>query len=127
MQQRGEAFDDFIVALRELVKTCNFCSPACAAKSIRDQIIEGILDGDTIEHLLQQQNLTLDKAITMCRAEEPLKSNAQTSLFHRTILSLQFANNQPRNDHPSNSILRCAQVVEVDHVKEGVASVELTT
>ena len=73
VQQCGEAFDDFIVALRELVKTCNFCSPACAAKSIRDQIIEGILDGDTIEHLLQQQNLTLDKAITMCRAEEAAK------------------------------------------------------
>ena len=50
VQQRGETFDDFIVALRELVKTCNFCSPACTAKSIRDQIIEGILDGDTIDN-----------------------------------------------------------------------------
>ena len=68
-----QTFDDFLVALCELVKTCNFCSPACIEKSIRDQIIEGILDGDTTEHLLQQQDLTLDAAITMWRAEEAAK------------------------------------------------------
>ena len=39
-QQRGEAFDDFLVAIRGLVKTCNFCSPACMEKSTRDQVIE---------------------------------------------------------------------------------------
>jgi len=49
VQQCGEPFDDFLVALRELVKTCNFFSPCCITKSIRDQIIEGILNGNTIE------------------------------------------------------------------------------
>jgi len=73
VQQRGETFDDYLVALRELVKACNFCSPACTAKNIRDQLIEGILDGNTIEHLLQQHNLTLDTAITTCIAEEAAK------------------------------------------------------
>ena len=72
VQQRGETYD-YLVALRELVKTCNFCSPAYTAKNIRDQLIEGNLDGDTIEHLLQQHNLTLDTAITTCRAEEAAK------------------------------------------------------
>ena len=73
IQQRGETFDDYLVALRELVKTCSFCSPACTAKNIWDQIIEGILEGDTVEHLLQRQDLTLDTAITTCRAEEAAK------------------------------------------------------
>ena len=73
VQQQGETFDDFLVALRELVKTCNFCSNECIEKNIRDQVIEGILDGDTIEHLLQQQNLTLSVAITACRAQEAAK------------------------------------------------------
>ena len=46
-QQVGESFDDFLVSLRELVKTCNFCSDACTSKNIRDQIIDGLLDADT--------------------------------------------------------------------------------
>ena len=74
VQQPGESFDDYIVSLRELAKTCNFCSVACTQKNIRDQIIEGLIDGDTIEHLLQQHNLTLDMTITMCRAQEAAKN-----------------------------------------------------
>ena len=28
-QQKGESFDDFLVTLRELAKTCKFCSELC--------------------------------------------------------------------------------------------------
>ena len=56
-QQPGESFDDFLISLRELVKTCKYCSEACMQKSIRDQIIEGLNDGDTIEDLLQHRTL----------------------------------------------------------------------
>ena len=44
-------------------------------KSIHDQIIKGLVDGDTIEELLKQQNITLDATITMCRAQEATKNN----------------------------------------------------
>jgi len=47
-QQPGESFDDYLVALRELTKTCNFCSDRCTQKNIRDQIIEGLMDQDTV-------------------------------------------------------------------------------
>ena len=73
VQQLGETFDDFLVSLRELAKTCKFCSDNCTQKNIRDQIIEGLLDSDTVEHLLQEKDLTLDKAITTCRAQEAAK------------------------------------------------------
>ena len=56
VQQPGKSFDDYLVSLRELAKTCNFCSAECSKKSIRDQIIERLLDGDTIEELLKQQS-----------------------------------------------------------------------
>ena len=69
----GKSFDYYLVSLRELAKTCNFCSAECSQKSIRDQIIERLLDGDTIEELLKQQNLTLDATITTCRAQEAAK------------------------------------------------------
>ena len=72
-QQPGESFDDYLVSLRELVKTCNFCNDACTQKSIRDQIIEGLLDGDTVEHLLQEKDLSLDRAISVCQAQEAAK------------------------------------------------------
>ena len=72
-QQPGESVDDFLVSLRELAKTCNFCTEACTQKSIRDQIVEGISDGDAIEELLQDRDLTLVKAITKCRAKEAAK------------------------------------------------------
>ena len=45
-----------------------------------------ILDRDTIEHLLQQQNLTFDTAITMCRGEEATKKQRSDIM----TLSLHF-------------------------------------
>ena len=72
-QQQGETFDYFLVSLRELAKTCKFCSDECTRKNIRDQIIEGIADGDTVEDLLKEKDLSLDTAISKCRAQEAAK------------------------------------------------------
>ena len=72
-QQEGETFDDFLVSLRELAKTCNFCDDACTQKNIRDQIIAGLTDGEAVEDLLKEKNLTLDTAVTKCRAHEAAK------------------------------------------------------
>ena len=43
------------------------------AKNIRDQIIEGLVDGNTVEDLLQQKDLTLEVAITKRQAQEAAK------------------------------------------------------
>jgi len=72
-----ESFADYLVALQELTKICNFCSNECPTKNIRDQIIEGISDADTVECLLQHQNLKLDAAITTCRAQEAAKNQCR--------------------------------------------------
>ena len=90
-QQPGESFDDFLVALREMTKTCNFCSPLCVQKNIRDQIIEGLLDKDTVEHLLRQQELSLDNAITICRAQEAAKKQCRSMQENNTesVLAMQ--------------------------------------
>ena len=73
VQQSEESFDDFLVALRELAKTCQFCSDQCTTKSIRDQIIEDLADGNTIEDLFKEKDLTLDKTITIYGAQEAAK------------------------------------------------------
>ena len=51
---------------RELAKTCKFCSDVCTQKSIRDQIIYGLIDGDTVEDLLRDKDLTLEATISQC-------------------------------------------------------------
>ena len=75
VQQPGESFDDSLISLRELAKTCKFCSDNYTERSIRDQIIKGIRDGDTVEELLQENNLTLATTITKCRSKEAAKKN----------------------------------------------------
>ena len=69
-QQLGETFDDFLCSLRELVKNCQFCNDACTQNNIRDQIIEGLKDSDTVQELLKEQRLTLPGTIMTCRGME---------------------------------------------------------
>ena len=68
MQQVRESFEDFLLIF---VKTCNICSDDCINKSIRDQIIKDLLamDADTTKDLMQETDLTLDRAITKCQAQ----------------------------------------------------------
>jgi len=44
-------------------------------KSLRDQIIEGLRDADTIEDLLKENNLTLDATIARCRSQEAARKH----------------------------------------------------
>ena len=74
-QQEGKSFDDYLISLRELAKTCSFCSDLCMQKNLRDQIIEGLRDGETVESLLQEADLTLDVTIAKCRRKEATKKN----------------------------------------------------
>ena len=73
VQQEGETFDDFLVSLRELAKTCAFCNDDCIQKNIRDQIIAGLADGEAVETLLKEKNLTLETTVSKCRAHEAAK------------------------------------------------------
>ena len=99
VQQQGESLDDYLVSLRELTKTCNFCSEECTQKSIRDQIIEGLLDGDTVEHLLRKHNLTLATTITMCRAQEAAKQQHKDIAGH-FVLAIRHPPKQPMRQKP---------------------------
>ena len=76
-QHARESFDDYLVALRELVKTCRYCTDDCVSKILRDQIIEGLQDGDTIEELLRQKKLSLEQTIQICRAHESAKNQRE--------------------------------------------------
>ena len=110
VQHPGESFDDFLVSLRELAKTCKFCDNECMEKNIRDQIIEGIHDGDTIQNLLQEKDLSLPKAITMCQAQEAAKKN-RAEMARYTSDGIQ-ALDSARYDRGGSSDPPSAQAVE---------------
>jgi len=93
VQQPGESFDDYLVSLRELAKIYNFCSAQCSQKSIRDQIIEDLLYGNTIEELLKQQNLTLDPTVTTFRAHEAAKKQHQ-DITDQSVLAIRQSDKQ---------------------------------
>ena len=102
--QVGESFDDFLVSLRELVKTRNFCSDACTSKNIRDQIIDGLLDADTTEDLLQEADFTLAKAVSKCQAQEAAKKQrAHLHNYNPEVAALR----KPQDQHPRPPTSTC--------------------
>ena len=68
-QQNGESFDDYYMILQEIAAFCDFCQQ-CIEDQYRDRIITGISDEETVRELLTEQKLTLNKAISICRARE---------------------------------------------------------
>ena len=50
-------FDSFLQDLLELAKSCDFCSE-CEDSLIRDRIIIGLKDADTIDKLLDEAGIT---------------------------------------------------------------------
>ena len=69
MQLEDESFDSYITELRNLQKSCNFCQ--CLSSSLlRDKIVMGIRSDTTRKSLLEIQNLTLEKSIDICKANE---------------------------------------------------------
>ena len=100
VQQPGEAF--FLISLRELSKMCKLCSEVCKEKNIRDQIIEGSNDGDTIEDLLQESDLTLAKTVTICRKREAAKKNCHDiHTADPNSMAGHAAMHRPRQQQPS--------------------------
>lgn len=74
-QDQGETFDLFYTEIRRLVKNCNYKEQE--SRMLRDRIVIGVSDKKLQEKLLAINDLTLDKAVDMCRASELAKAQAR--------------------------------------------------
>ena len=72
-QEDGESFGDFLVALREIAQFCGFCSHC---SQLRDRIVTGICDEDTLRALLSDSEKALQTTISICRAQENAEQNS---------------------------------------------------
>ena len=63
-QQARETFNQYLTDIRKLAQNCEF------GNMKNDQIICGIRDNKVRDRLLREQDLTITKAITVCKAAE---------------------------------------------------------
>lgn len=77
-QKEGENFEHFLTDCRHLIKTCNYNTnnpdESHEDRALRDKIVMGIKDPTTREALLRKDNLTLKKAVQLCRTSEQSKN-----------------------------------------------------
>ncbi len=80
MQRSGETIDQYVTELRHRSKTCEFGE--LTDSPIKDRIVCGIPDNGLRERLLREQDLDLDleKALSLCRAAETVKTQAKELL-----------------------------------------------
>ena len=67
-QRSGESFSSFLTDLKKLSASCNF--GALRDSIIKDRIISGIADQEVKNHLLREEELTLEKCEKICRVAE---------------------------------------------------------
>ena len=97
VQDNGERFDVFLGDVRRLARTCQF--GAVEESLIRDRLVIGIRSDSTRQKMLQIRDLTLKRAIDLCKAsemaEQQLKSMTESEQIH-TLAHRTGSSGQPR-------------------------------
>ena len=109
VQQEGETFDDFLVALRELSKTCYFYNEECTQKNIHDLLIEGLTDSNT--YARKRTSHWTEPLLCAVPMKQP---NGNQQKFHSQLKLLSTVS------HELECLLRSAQGVVQGSTKEGV-------
>ena len=74
MQHRGETVADYVVQLRDLASRCRYADNFIE-EAIRDQLVLGLRDQDTVERLLEHRDLTLQRAIEIAESIQQAKAD----------------------------------------------------
>ena len=89
-QAPEESIDCYVNRLRKLASSCQF--GALTEKMIRDRLVIGVQDKSTKARLLREKDLSLDKALDMCKSSEitnkQLKSNQNDDKQNNEELNL---------------------------------------
>ncbi|XP_043217351.1 uncharacterized protein LOC122379318 [Amphibalanus amphitrite] len=76
VQEPGERFDEFLYEIKELASFCDLCEH-CSDSQIRDRIVCGARDEDAVRRMLEEPDLTLKRAVDICRASENSRSTCE--------------------------------------------------
>ena len=75
VQEPGETVDDFLCGLKEIASFCDFCHH-CLDNRFRDRIVVGTRDEEARRRMLEEPDLTLQKATDIARASENAAANS---------------------------------------------------
>ena len=106
-QQENQPVDDFVNELKTKAQECEF--KELTEGLIRDRIVCGINSLKLQERLLRESDLTLDKAILLCKAEEDTQKQAKeiqkrSSETDNKVESVRFKRNSNRNNKSSKQV-----------------------
>ncbi|KAF0302300.1 hypothetical protein FJT64_025599 [Amphibalanus amphitrite] len=65
VQEQGENFEEFLCEVKELAAFCDFCTH-CYDSRLRDKIVCGLRDEETVKRLLEDPGLDLKKTVDIC-------------------------------------------------------------
>lgn len=83
-QKEGESFDAFLMDIKQLASSCEF--NAMESEMLRDRIVHGVANKRIQTKLLEMSDLTYDKAVEKCRADEVTQE--QTINMSKTTASV---------------------------------------
>ena len=98
VQDKAEPIDRYVTGLRLIAKNCSFGD--LEDELIRDRKVCGVNSDDVKQQLLRVQDLTLDKALTICRAYEQSKKHIQYLSEEMDIEHVHGINTQTRHARP---------------------------
>lgn len=98
-QKDGESFDSFLMDIKRLASSCDF--GAIESEMIRDRIVHGIANKKVQTRLLEMSELTYDKAVEKCRADEATQE--QTMNMNKTTTSVDELKQKSDKDRQTNT------------------------
>ncbi|UYV79424.1 hypothetical protein LAZ67_17002555, partial [Cordylochernes scorpioides] len=106
-QKDDESIDSFITELKGLSTSCEFESQKDS--SFRDRIVYGIQDKALQERLLREPNLTLLKAIEMCKTDEISKQQIKIMQNSQNICQIRKyeKKHSPKQNQESEKEFKC--------------------
>ncbi|UYV69099.1 K02A2.6-like, partial [Cordylochernes scorpioides] len=113
-QNTDENIDSYVIALRELVKSCEFGN--LEEDMIRDQIIEKCYNRQLKEKLLQQDNLNLQRTIEISRMFETAKEEFRV-LTNEDMTSINRVNYKNNFQAANESTVKGPKAHNVYHQK----------
>ncbi|UYV70088.1 hypothetical protein LAZ67_7001756 [Cordylochernes scorpioides] len=113
-QNTDENIDSYVIALRELVKSCEFGN--LEEDMIRDQIIEKCYNRQLKEKLLQQDNLNLQRTIEISRMFETAKEEFRV-LTNEDMTSINRVNYKNNFQAANESTVKGPKAHNVCHQK----------
>lgn len=101
-QKEKEPFNEFLMDIRRLVRTCEY--QQMESEMLRDKIVMGVWDKKVQTRLLETIELTYEKAVEKCRASEATRE--QSNKMNTNIEINEVKSNHNPNNWKSNAKTR---------------------